>query len=76
MSKERKQYEEFQFCNKDIVVVPYRSCRECFFFDMDDCCDVIDITGSCVGDSRTDNTYVCFMQKERAEKLGLLTNKQ
>lgn len=72
MIKERKQYEEFRFFDKDLVVIPYRNCWDCFFFNMDNCYDVSEITGTCISMSRTDNTYVCFMTKERAEKFQLL----
>lgn len=68
MSFEKKIGEEFTWRGHCLKVVESEGCKDCFFFNMEDCYDVIFATGPCI--KRKDEKTVKFVEIKKEDKDG------
>ena len=65
MSFEKKVGEKIKWRDKEFVVTPSEGCEGCFFFNYEDCADLIFVTGPCC--SRKDGVNVKFVEVKGGE---------
>lgn len=68
MSFEKKVGETIKWRDKEFVVTPSEGCEGCFFFNYEDCADLIFVTGPCC--SRKDGVNVKFVELIKGEEDG------
>ena len=66
MSFEKKVGETIKWRDKEFVVTPSEGCEGCFFFNYEDCADLIFVTGPCC--SRKDGVNVKFVELIKGEE--------
>lgn len=68
MSFEKKIGETIKWRDKEFEVVESEGCNGCYFFNYEDCADLIFVTGPCC--SRKDGVNVKFVERIKGEDDG------
>lgn len=68
MSFEKRVGEKIKWRDKEFVVTPSEGCEGCFFFNYEDCADLIFVTGPCC--KRKDGVNVKFIEVKGGEEDG------
>lgn len=68
MSFEKKIGETIKWRDKEFEVVESEGCNGCYFFNYEDCADLIFVTGPCC--NRKDGKNVKFIERIKGEDDG------